>query len=46
MKEKKRILKSYLGNYPAWLDLRKKEILKDNIKLDNETINKKILLFN
>jgi len=43
MKEKKRILKGYLGNYPAWFDLRKKEILKDNIDINQWEINMEYL---
>ena len=32
-KLKKKILKKYLGAFPSWFDLRKKEILKDNIDI-------------
>jgi hypothetical protein len=38
-KQKKSILKEYLGFSPVWLDLRKKEILNDGIDISQWQIN-------
>ena len=43
-KQKKSILKEYLGFLPAWFDLRKKEILKDSINIEQWQINMKYLI--
>ena len=43
-KQKKSILKAYLGFLPAWFDLRKKEILKDNINIEQWQINMNYLI--
>lgn len=42
---KKAILKNYLGWSPAWFDLRKKEILKDNIDIEQWQINMNYLVW-
>jgi hypothetical protein len=44
-KQKKTILK-YLGSSPFWFDLRKKEILKDNIDIHQWQINMNYLIYN
>lgn len=44
-KQKKSILKRYLGFSPAWFDLRKKEILKDNIDINQWQINMNYLIY-
>ena len=38
-KQNKLILKRYLGFFPAWVDLRKKEILNDGIDINQWQIN-------
>lgn len=43
---KKKILKSYLGRLPACFDLRKKEILNDNIDINQWQINMNYLIYN
>lgn len=43
-KHKKAILKKYLGLSPVWFDLRKKEILKDNIDINQWQINMNYLI--
>lgn len=45
-KQKKSILKEYLGFLPAWFDLRKKEILNDNINIEQWQINMNYLICN
>jgi len=35
----KKTLKKYLGSFPAWFDLRKKEILRDKISIAQWKIN-------
>ncbi len=42
---KKSILSEYLGNSPAWFDLRKKEILNDNIDISQWQINMNFLIY-
>lgn len=42
---KNAILKKYLGFWPAWFDLRKKEILKDNIDIKQWQINMNYLIY-
>ena len=44
-KYKKKILKKYLGLSPVWFDLRKKEILKDNIDINQWQINMNYLIY-
>jgi len=44
-KQKKTILKKYLGLSPAWFDQRKKEILKDNIDIHQWQINMNYLIY-
>lgn len=44
-KQKKSILKDYLGFLPAWFDLRKKEILKDSINIEQWQINMNYLIY-
>jgi hypothetical protein len=44
--EKKYILRTYLGLLPAWFDLRKKEIIKDNINIKQWQINMNYLICN
>jgi hypothetical protein len=45
-RKKKMILKDYLGRFPAWFDLRKKEILNDNINIIQWKINMNYLIYN
>jgi len=45
IKQKKAILKDYLGFSPAWFDLRKKEILNDNINIKQWQINMNYLIY-
>jgi hypothetical protein len=42
----RRILKKYLGLTPAWFDLRKKEIIKDKINIDQWEVNMNYLIEN
>lgn len=44
-KQKKSILKKYLGWFPTWFDLRKKEILNDNINIEQWQINMNFLIY-
>lgn len=44
-KQKKFILKKYLGGFPAWFDLRKKEILNDNIDINQWQFNMNFLIY-
>ena len=44
--QKKSILKKYLGFSPAWFDLRKKELLNDNINIEQWQINMNFLIHN
>lgn len=44
-KQKKSILKKYLGGFPAWFDLRKKEIVNDNINIEQWQINMNFLIY-
>ena len=44
-KYKKKIFKKYLGLSPVWFDLRKKEILKDNIDINQWQINMNYLIY-
>lgn len=44
-KQKKSILKLYLGFFPAWFDLRKKEILSDNIDIKQWQFNMNFLIY-
>ena len=43
-KKKKCILRTYLGFWPAWIDLRKKEMLNDNIDIGQWQINMNYLI--
>ncbi len=44
-KQKKSIINKYLGSYPVWFDLRKKEILNDNINIEQWQINMNYLIY-
>ncbi len=44
-KQKKANIKEYLGFSPAWFDLRKKEILNDNVNIEQWQINMNYLIY-
>jgi hypothetical protein len=44
-KYREKILKKYLGLSPVWFDLRKKEILKDNIDISQWQINMNFMIY-
>lgn len=45
IKQKKSILRKYLGFSPAWFDLRKKEILNDNIDISQWQNNMNYMMY-